>query len=150
MLLQVLEKVKHRVVTMHASDRYLAEGTLEDLRQEEDSVRRGPVRRDRTNMPTPTPTNTAPLATLTTIARTLSSDQNVPTSTSVPSTVKKKPSILSEAASRWPWLVESTSSGSGDGSGTGSGGDSGSRSGSRSGIVDSPFSNTSGYLPSSK
>jgi len=30
--------VKHRVVTMHASDRYLAEGTLEDLRREENSV----------------------------------------------------------------------------------------------------------------
>ena len=30
--------MKHRVVTMHASDRYLAEGTLEDLRREEDSV----------------------------------------------------------------------------------------------------------------
>ncbi|MCA9261281.1 MAG: sugar phosphate isomerase/epimerase, partial [Planctomycetales bacterium] len=27
-----------RVVTMHASDRYLAEGTLDDLRREEDSV----------------------------------------------------------------------------------------------------------------
>ncbi|MCA9232677.1 MAG: sugar phosphate isomerase/epimerase [Planctomycetales bacterium] len=36
--LVLLEKVKRRVVTMHASDRYLAEGTLEDLRQEEDSV----------------------------------------------------------------------------------------------------------------
>jgi sugar phosphate isomerase/epimerase len=35
--LQLLERVKHRVVTMHASDRYLAEGTLEDLRREEDS-----------------------------------------------------------------------------------------------------------------
>jgi sugar phosphate isomerase/epimerase len=30
-------RVKHRVVTMHASDRYLAEGTLEDLRREEGS-----------------------------------------------------------------------------------------------------------------
>ena len=30
--------MKHRVVTMHASDRYLAEGTIEDLRREEDSV----------------------------------------------------------------------------------------------------------------
>jgi sugar phosphate isomerase/epimerase len=30
--------VKHRVVTMHASDRYLAEGTIEDLRREEDSI----------------------------------------------------------------------------------------------------------------
>jgi len=36
--LELLERVKHRVVTMHASDRYLVEGTLEDLRQEEDSV----------------------------------------------------------------------------------------------------------------
>ncbi len=36
--LELLERVKHRVITMHASDRYLAEGTLEDLRQEEDSV----------------------------------------------------------------------------------------------------------------
>lgn len=34
--LDVLERVKHRVVTMHASDRYLLEGTLEDLRREED------------------------------------------------------------------------------------------------------------------
>jgi sugar phosphate isomerase/epimerase len=34
--LELLERVKHRVVTMHASDRYLAEGTLEDLRREED------------------------------------------------------------------------------------------------------------------
>lgn len=36
--LALLERVKHRVVTMHASDRYLAEGTIEDLRKEEDSV----------------------------------------------------------------------------------------------------------------
>ncbi len=33
--LELLDRVKHRVVTMHASDRYLAEGTLEDLRREE-------------------------------------------------------------------------------------------------------------------
>jgi sugar phosphate isomerase/epimerase len=33
--LQLLERVQHRVKTMHASDRYLAEGTLEDLRKEE-------------------------------------------------------------------------------------------------------------------
>ena len=34
-----LEKVKHRVVTMHASDRYLAEGaTLEDLRQADGTI----------------------------------------------------------------------------------------------------------------
>jgi sugar phosphate isomerase/epimerase len=35
--LALLERVKHRVVTMHASDRYLADGTLDDLRREEDS-----------------------------------------------------------------------------------------------------------------
>lgn len=34
----LLESVKHRVVSMHASDRFLASGTLEDLRREEDSV----------------------------------------------------------------------------------------------------------------
>jgi len=34
----LLRRIKHRVVTMHASDRYLAEGTIDDLRQEEDSV----------------------------------------------------------------------------------------------------------------
>jgi sugar phosphate isomerase/epimerase len=34
-----LEKVKHRVVSMHASDRYLAEGaTLEDLQQADGST----------------------------------------------------------------------------------------------------------------
>ena len=33
--LELLRRVKDRVVTMHASDRYLAEGTLEDLRREE-------------------------------------------------------------------------------------------------------------------
>lgn len=33
--LELLRKVSHRVVTMHASDRYLKEGTLEDLRREE-------------------------------------------------------------------------------------------------------------------
>ena len=31
----LLDSVLDRVVTMHASDRYLAEGTLEDLRREE-------------------------------------------------------------------------------------------------------------------
>jgi sugar phosphate isomerase/epimerase len=36
--LVLLGRVKSRVVTMHASDRYLAEGTIEDLRREEDSV----------------------------------------------------------------------------------------------------------------
>ncbi|MEK6648896.1 MAG: sugar phosphate isomerase/epimerase family protein [Actinomycetota bacterium] len=33
--LDLLEAIKHRVVTMHASDRYLAQGTIEDLRREE-------------------------------------------------------------------------------------------------------------------
>lgn len=32
---ELLKRVSHRVVTMHASDRYLAEGTIEDLRREE-------------------------------------------------------------------------------------------------------------------
>jgi sugar phosphate isomerase/epimerase len=36
--LELLRRVKERVVTMHASDRYLAHGTIEDLRREEDSV----------------------------------------------------------------------------------------------------------------
>lgn len=37
--LELLRRVKHRVVTMHASDRSLISGTLEDLRREEsDSV----------------------------------------------------------------------------------------------------------------
>jgi sugar phosphate isomerase/epimerase len=36
--LELLDKVKHRVVSMHASDRYLKIGTIEDLRKEEDSV----------------------------------------------------------------------------------------------------------------
>jgi sugar phosphate isomerase/epimerase len=36
--LELLRRVRQRVVTMHASDRYLAEGTLEDLRREEASV----------------------------------------------------------------------------------------------------------------
>ena len=36
--LELLRRVKRRIVTMHASDRYLAEGTMEDLRKEEDSV----------------------------------------------------------------------------------------------------------------
>jgi sugar phosphate isomerase/epimerase len=34
--LELLDRIKHRVVTMHASDRYLIEGTLDDLRREED------------------------------------------------------------------------------------------------------------------
>ncbi len=33
--LELLQRVKHRVVTMHASDRTLIEGTLKDLRREE-------------------------------------------------------------------------------------------------------------------
>jgi len=33
--LELLKRVSQRVVTMHASDRYLKEGTLEDLRKEE-------------------------------------------------------------------------------------------------------------------
>jgi sugar phosphate isomerase/epimerase len=36
--LELLQRVKHRVVTMHASDRYLVEGALEDLRREEDTL----------------------------------------------------------------------------------------------------------------
>jgi sugar phosphate isomerase/epimerase len=36
--LDLLRRVKSRVVTMHASDRYLAHGTIEDLRREEDSL----------------------------------------------------------------------------------------------------------------
>jgi sugar phosphate isomerase/epimerase len=33
--LTLLRRVRHRVVTMHASDRYLKEGTLDDLRRDE-------------------------------------------------------------------------------------------------------------------
>lgn len=36
--LELLRRVSHRVVTMHASDRYLKEGTIEDLRKEEGGV----------------------------------------------------------------------------------------------------------------
>jgi sugar phosphate isomerase/epimerase len=36
--LALLELVKHRIVSMHASDRFLKCGTIEDLRKEEDSV----------------------------------------------------------------------------------------------------------------
>ena len=36
--LEMLDRVKHRVVSMHASDRYLNSGTLEDLRREEDVI----------------------------------------------------------------------------------------------------------------
>ena len=36
--LELLERVKHRVVSMHASDRYLTSGTLQDLRREEEDT----------------------------------------------------------------------------------------------------------------
>jgi sugar phosphate isomerase/epimerase len=36
--IQLLKRVKHRVVSMHASDRYLTGGTLEDLRKEENEM----------------------------------------------------------------------------------------------------------------
>jgi len=36
--LALLERVKERVLTMHASDRYLKSGTIEDLRKEESSI----------------------------------------------------------------------------------------------------------------
>jgi sugar phosphate isomerase/epimerase len=36
--LVLLDRVKHRIVTMHASDRYLKYGTIEELREVEDSV----------------------------------------------------------------------------------------------------------------
>jgi sugar phosphate isomerase/epimerase len=36
--LVLLDRVKRRVVSMHASDRFLKSGTLEDLRKEEDSI----------------------------------------------------------------------------------------------------------------
>jgi sugar phosphate isomerase/epimerase len=36
--IELLEQVKRRVVSMHASDRYLKTGTIEDLRKEEDSI----------------------------------------------------------------------------------------------------------------
>jgi len=36
--IELLKRVSHRVVTMHASDRYLKEGTVEDLRKEESGV----------------------------------------------------------------------------------------------------------------
>jgi sugar phosphate isomerase/epimerase len=36
--LELLRRISHRVVTMHASDRYLISGTLEDLRKEEAGV----------------------------------------------------------------------------------------------------------------
>jgi sugar phosphate isomerase/epimerase len=36
--IELLKKIKHHVASMHASDRYLTSGTIEDLRKEEDSV----------------------------------------------------------------------------------------------------------------
>jgi sugar phosphate isomerase/epimerase len=36
--LVLLDRIKHRVVSMHASDRFLLLGTLEDLREEENST----------------------------------------------------------------------------------------------------------------
>ncbi len=36
--LDVLEAIKHRVITMHASDRYLISGTIEDLKQQDGSM----------------------------------------------------------------------------------------------------------------
>jgi len=36
--LVLLDRIKRRVVSMHASDRFLKSGTLEDLRKEEDSI----------------------------------------------------------------------------------------------------------------
>ncbi len=36
--LEVLAAVKHKVITMHASDRYLVGGTLEDLKQQDGSL----------------------------------------------------------------------------------------------------------------
>ena len=36
--IELLNRIKHRVVSMHASDRYLASGTIEDLRQEENEM----------------------------------------------------------------------------------------------------------------
>jgi len=36
--LEVLAAVKHRVITMHASDRYLISGTIEDLKTQDGSL----------------------------------------------------------------------------------------------------------------
>lgn len=36
--LELLKRISHRVVTMHASDRYLEKGTLEDLQKEESGI----------------------------------------------------------------------------------------------------------------
>ena len=36
--IELLQKIKHRVFSMHASDRYLTRGTVEDLRKEENEI----------------------------------------------------------------------------------------------------------------
>jgi sugar phosphate isomerase/epimerase len=36
--IELLKRIKHRVVSMHASDRYLTSGTIEDLRKEENEI----------------------------------------------------------------------------------------------------------------
>ncbi len=36
--IELLKKIRHRVVSMHASDRYLISGTIEDLRKEENEI----------------------------------------------------------------------------------------------------------------
>jgi sugar phosphate isomerase/epimerase len=36
--IELLKRISHRVLTMHASDRYLEEGTLQDLRKEDTAV----------------------------------------------------------------------------------------------------------------
>jgi len=36
--IELLKRIKHRVVSMHASDRYLTSGTIEDLRKEENAL----------------------------------------------------------------------------------------------------------------
>ena len=43
--LALLDRVRHRVVTMHASDRYLTEGTLDDLRRDEQAGGEGYAQR---------------------------------------------------------------------------------------------------------
>jgi sugar phosphate isomerase/epimerase len=36
--IELLKRIKHRVASMHASDRYLTSGTIEDLRKEENEI----------------------------------------------------------------------------------------------------------------
>ena len=36
--IELLKKIKHRIVSMHASDRYLTSGTIDDLRKEENEI----------------------------------------------------------------------------------------------------------------